>query len=174
MIRWAGYHRFVRSAGVELRLWIGRVRCRRCSVSHALLPNFALCRRLDATTCIGNALAKMTTGMGARTAAIHAGVPHTTVRGWYRRHQARAPALIGEFAALVVELSGVAVALSEAPARAALEAIAAAWHQAREHIATGIGDAWEFASTVTGGLWLGTNTTPPLASVSGLDYKQNN
>lgn len=174
MTRWSGYARFVRVAGVELQLWIGRVRCRRCSVSHALLPNFTLFRRLDAATSVGTALAEMAAGAGARTAAAHAGVPHSTVRGWSCRHRARAPALTAGFAALVVTLSGVAVALSVPAEQAALEAIAAAWSQACTRIAAGIGDAWEFASTVTGGMWLGTNTTPPLAGAGGLDYMQNN
>lgn len=113
----------------------------------------------------------MVAGAGARPVAEALGVPHTTARGWRRRHRARAPALAAAFAALVVALGGEAVALAVAVERAALEAAVAAWHQAVSRpsppVITG---AWRFVSAVTGGSWLGTTTSPPWAVVGGVDF----
>src|SRR6266478_2271257 len=48
VVFWSGYWRHVRWQERERKIFILRVRCRGCGVSHALLPAFLLARRLDA------------------------------------------------------------------------------------------------------------------------------
>ena len=48
VVFWSGYWRHVRWQQRERKIFIPRVRCRGCGVSHALLPAFVLVRRLDA------------------------------------------------------------------------------------------------------------------------------
>jgi transposase-like protein len=164
LIFWWWYERFVRSGGCH-RIWVRRVKCPACEVTHALLPAFLLRRRLDPVDAIGVGLARMIAGgVGARPVAEALGVPHGTARSWRRRHRARAPALAAGFAALVVALGGGAVALAVDVERAALEAAVAAWHQAtRRRTAPAITGTWQFVGVVTGGGWLGTTTSPPWA-----------
>ena len=45
MVFWSGYRRFIRAGGRCRRIWVPRLRCGRCRVSHALLPAFALAWR---------------------------------------------------------------------------------------------------------------------------------
>jgi hypothetical protein len=170
LIFWSGYPRFVRSGAVAVRIWVRRGRCAPCSRTHALLPSFLLLRRLDEVSIIGIALARGVNGMGQRTIATALGIAHTTVRDWRRRHKARAPALAAGFAAAAVALSGMSTTLSGDHERAALEALAAAWIRAEQRFGAGVGDAWRFAATVTGGGWLATNTTPPWADVDGSGF----
>ena len=163
LIFWWWYERFVRSGGCH-RIWVRRARCPACKVTHALLPDFLLKHRLDPVGVIGDALALMISGAGARPVAETVEVPHSTVRSWRRRHRARAPILVAAFAALVVALGGEAVTLAVSVERAALEAAVAAWHQAaRRRAPPVIPGVWRFVSAVTGGSWLGTTTTPPWA-----------
>jgi hypothetical protein len=73
----------------ERKIFIPRVRCRACGVSHALLPAFALSRRLDAAEPVGAVIGQVAGGAcGVRPAAAAAGVPYTTARGWVRRFAA--------------------------------------------------------------------------------------
>src|SRR5207302_1972249 len=48
VVFWSGYWRHVRRQERERKIFIPRVRCRGCGVTHALLPAFVLARRLDA------------------------------------------------------------------------------------------------------------------------------
>ena len=48
VVFWSGYWRHVRRRERERKIFIPRVRCRACGVTHALLPAFVLVRRLDA------------------------------------------------------------------------------------------------------------------------------
>lgn len=170
LIFWWWYERFVRSEGCH-RIWVRRAKCPECRVTHGLVPAFLLRRRLDPVAVIGGALAWMITGAGVRPVAEAQGVPHSTVRSWRRRHRARAPALAAAFAALVVALGGEAVALAVAVERAALEAAVAAWRQAAARPSPPvIPGLWQFVSTVTGGGWLGTTTSPPWAVLGGRDF----
>jgi hypothetical protein len=60
MTWWSWYQRDVREgglAGIVNRLWVRRAMCRRCEITHALLPVFALVRRLDIAATIGTAVA---------------------------------------------------------------------------------------------------------------------
>ena len=96
-------------------------------VSHALLPAFVLAWRLDVAETVGSVIDQVAGGVcGVRPAAERAGVPYETARGWVRRFRARARELGVAFAALAVELDGVAVTPPSAAGRFALAAISAA------------------------------------------------
>src|SRR6266851_1356545 len=60
MIFWSGYWHFRRVS----RYWVRRGKCTSCGVSHALLPSFALVRRLDEAKVVGQALAGVVAGRG--------------------------------------------------------------------------------------------------------------
>lgn len=120
-----------------------------------MLPAFVLCGRLDAVDTIGVVLEGVSAVGGVRPAAVAAGVPYTTARGWVRRFAARAVAMAVAFAALTVELGGEVV-LGDARA-----AIAAAFDAARTLAGWGVLGRWRFASAVSGGRLLGTNTNSP-------------
>src|SRR3974390_3765415 len=106
---WSGYWRHVRWLGRCRKIFIRRVRCRACRVSHALLPAFTLAWRLDAAEAAGAVIGLVASGRcGVRPAAARVGVPHTTARGWVRRFAVRAGELAVSFSALAVELGGEA------------------------------------------------------------------
>ena len=160
MVFWSGYFRFVRDGG-ERRVFIRRGRCcSPCRSTHALLPSFLLRRRLDPVRVIGPGLAQGVAGLGMAKVAAGLRVPHSTARGWRRRHRARAPALLAGFAAMQVLLDGEVTTWPEEKEQAALAALGAAW--ALRKAAVGL---WDFASVVSGGAWLGTNTTPLWATL---------
>jgi hypothetical protein len=166
MVFWSGYRRHVRAAGRCRKIFVPRLRCGRCRVSHALLPAFVLAWRLDAAETIGAVLADVADGRcGVRPAAGRAGVPHTTARGWVRRLAACGLVLGVGFAALAVELGGPAVTPPDQPARFALTAIGAAFAAAAALPGwAGLG-AWRFASAVSGGRLIAANITSPFLIV---------
>lgn len=126
-----------------------------------MLPAFVLCGRLDTVESIGAVLGGVGVVGGVRPAAAAAGVPHTTARGWVRRFGTRAAALALGFAALAVELGGEVVAgLGDVTAQA-LAAIAAAFETAGALPGWGVLGRWRFASAVSGGRLLATNTNSP-------------
>jgi len=47
LVFWSGYRRYVREAGRCRKIFVPRLRCARCGVSHALLSAFTLAWRLD-------------------------------------------------------------------------------------------------------------------------------
>ena len=53
-------------------------------------------------------------------------VPHTTVRGWWRRFRARAPMIAAALSAIAVSFGAAAPELSAEPARAVIEALGGA------------------------------------------------
>ncbi len=57
---WSGYQRWVREAGRCRRIFVPRVRCGRCQVSHALLPAFLLAGRLDVAGSVGQVIEAVT------------------------------------------------------------------------------------------------------------------
>lgn len=61
---WSGYHRFVRAAGVSRAIFVPRVRCGACARTHAVLPAFVLCGRLDAVATIGVVVDEVVAGVG--------------------------------------------------------------------------------------------------------------
>jgi hypothetical protein len=162
MTFWSGYLRHVREVGRCWKVFIPRVRCGRCGVTHALLPAFVLAWRLDVAETIGTVIAAVAGGSGGvRPSAERAGVPHTTARGWCRRFAVRGPELGVAFAALAVELGGEAFSPPADPGRFALAAVGAAFDAASRlpgWLALG---TWRFASSVTGGRLIAANTISP-------------
>ncbi len=168
MTWWSWYQRDVRDGGLAgnvNRLWIRRARCGLCKISHALLPAFALVRRLDTALTIGTAVVLAVSGRGMGKVGRELGISRSTVRSWRARHRARAAALYAELAALAVSLGAGAVNYSAVLEVAALEALGVAFEQAQRRPGQAFGGAFRFASAVTGGAWLANNTTSPLCSV---------
>jgi len=162
LVFWSGYRRYVRAAGRCRKIFVPRLRCARCGVSHALLPAFTLAWRLDVAETVGSVIAEVAGGAcGVRPAAERAGVPYTTARGWVRRFRARARELGVGFAALAVELGGAAVTQPAGAARFALATIGAAFAAAAGLPGWGRLGAWRFASSVTGGRLIAANTASP-------------
>ena len=159
---WSGYWRHVRWQERERKIFIPRVRCRGCGVTHALLPAFVLARRLDAAESAGLVIGQVAGGAcGVRPAAAAAGVPFTTARGWVRRFAARAGELAVSFSALAVELGGEAVRLLPDPLRSAVTAISAAFTAAAGLPGWAVLGRWRFACAVTGGSLLAANASSP-------------
>lgn len=96
---WGGYPRWVRSERThEYRIWIRRGWCGRCRRTQAFLPSFLFARRLDTDEVIGSALTRAAGGRGTRPIAQEVGLPHTTVRDWWRRVKTKAPCVAGGLA----------------------------------------------------------------------------
>jgi hypothetical protein len=162
MVFWSGYRRFVRSGGRCLGIWVPRLRCGRCRVTHALLPAFALAWRLDAAETVGAVIARVAEGAcGVRPAAAAAWVPYTTARGWARRFAGRAGELAVSFSALAVELGGEAVRPLPDRRRHALAAVGAAFTAAAGLPGWAVLGPWRFACAVTGGSLLAANAASP-------------
>jgi transposase-like protein len=162
MVFWSGYRRHVRAAGRCRKIFVPRLRCTPCRVSHALLPAFALAWRLDVAETVGAVIGQVAGGAcGVRPAAARVGVPYTTARGWVRRFAGRAPELGVGFAALAVELGGEPACPPADPRGFALAAIGAAFGAAIAlpgWLAVGL---WRFASAVSGGRLIAANTISP-------------
>src|SRR6266568_2043861 len=70
MMFWSGYLRHVRAGGCCRKIFVPRLRCGRCRVTHALLPAFVLAWRLDAAETVGTVIAGVAGGScGVRPAA---------------------------------------------------------------------------------------------------------
>src|SRR6266567_117278 len=111
VVFWSGYWRHVRWRGRCRKIFVPRVRCSRCGVTHALLPAFVLARRLDTAGTAGAAIGEVACG-GC----------------WVRRFAARAGELAVSFSALAAELgSSALVRPAEPPSRLAVAAIGAAF-----------------------------------------------
>lgn len=159
---WSGYARSVRDGGGCRRVWVRRARCRPCRTSHVLMPSFCLVGRLDVAEVVGAVITEVVDGpSGVRPVAARVDVPHTTARDWVRRFAVRAAVLTAGFAALAVELTGVAPMLGGELAAHALEAIDAALAAACVRAGPWVPARWAFAALVTGGRLLATNTNPP-------------
>jgi hypothetical protein len=166
LVFWSGYRRHVRAADRCQKIFVPRLRCMPCRVSHALLPAFVLAWRLDAAETVGAVIGQVVGGgCGVRPAAARAGVPYTTARGWVRRFRARGLELGTGFAALAVDLGGEAIGPAGPAGRFALAAIGAAFAAAAVlpgWLAVG---AWRFASSVSGGRLIAANTVSPFLMV---------
>jgi transposase-like protein len=170
-VGWGGYWRWLRAPLLIERIWIRRARCPVCRRSHALLPDLVLARRLDAVAVIGQAIAlKLAGGVGLRPIAEQLGVPHTTLRTWWRRFRARSPTLLSRCTALAVVLDGTAVEVHALAEGAALEALGIAWLRAQHRFGAAVGGVWAFWTRISGGDGLGTNTTSPWAAAAGADW----
>ena len=166
LVFWSGYWRHVRAAGRCRKIFVPRVRCGPCRVSHALLPAFVLAWRLDVAETVGAVIGQVAGGVcGVRPAAARAGVPDTTACGWVRRFRARAAELGVVFAALAVDLGGEAIRPPAEAGRFALAAVTAAFDAAAAlpgWLAVGL---WRFASAVSGGRLIAANTVSPFLIV---------
>src|SRR6266511_3054674 len=162
MVFWSGYRRYVR-LGRVWRVWVARAKCRPCGVTHALLPSFVLLRRVDVVWVIGEALERVAAGAGLRPVAAGLGVPHTTVRDWWRRLGVRAPVLVAGLCALLVEFGGLVDGLPGVAERAALAALGALAARVRRRLGGAAPAVWPLAGIVSGGGWLGATTSPPWA-----------
>jgi hypothetical protein len=162
LVFWSGYWRHVRAAGRCRKIFVPRLRCGCCRVSHVLLPAFVLAWRLDVAEAVGEVIGQVAGGAcGVRPVAARLGVPYTTARGWVRRFGARAPELGVAFAALAVELGGEAVRPAAEAGRFALAAMTAAFGAAAAlpgWLALGL---WRFASSVSGGRLIAANKGSP-------------
>ena len=157
LVNWGGYWRWLRAPLLVERIWIRRGRCSSC--------------RLDAVEVIGASLArKLTSRLGLRPIAEQFDVPHTTVRSWWQRFQARSPTLLAECTALAVALDGTLVTVNAIGEHAALEMLDVAWRRALTRFGVRIGDLWSFWSRISGGQALGTHTTSPWAPGAGADW----
>ncbi|MGH3303216.1 MAG: DUF6431 domain-containing protein [Streptosporangiaceae bacterium] len=90
MTLWSGYRRHVRAGGRCWRIFVPRMRCRPCAVSHVLLPAFVLVWRLDAAETIGTVITVVADDAGGvRPAAARAGVLIRRLRPETSPEQAR-------------------------------------------------------------------------------------
>jgi transposase-like protein len=162
LVFWSGYWRHVRAAGRCRKIFVPRVRCGPCRVSHALLPAFTLAWRLDVAEAVGAVIGQVAGGAcGVRPAAARLGVPYTTARGWVRRFRARGLELGTGFAALAVELGGEAIRPAAEAGRFALAALGAAFAAAAGLPGWLDLGVWRFASSVSGGRLIAANTGSP-------------
>lgn len=162
MTFWGWYRRDVR-AGDIFRLWVRRMCCGPCGHTHAVLPEFVTHGRLDSVEVIGDAIAAMAAGVGARPVAVLAGAGHTTVRDWRARFAFRAELLVVGFVAATVAVSGVSPKVSGNSEIAALGAVDALWHSASGRWPDEVGSRWRLANAVIGSHVLSTNTDPLFA-----------
>ena len=162
MTFWSGYQRQIREDGRCSSMWVPRVRCNGCLVTHALLPAFVLVGRLDVSETIGTALEAVIVGSGGvRPVADRFDIPHTTLRGWVRRFSSRGRELGVAFAALATDLGGDVVMPEADPLVRALLALRAAWRAVSAFPGwLGCG-RWRFISAATGGRLIATNTNSP-------------
>ena len=162
VVFWSGYWRYVRRRGRCRKVFIRRVRCRACGVTHALLPAFTLAWRLDAAEDAGAVIGQVASGAcGVRPAAARAQVPYTTARGWVRRFAARAGELAVSFSALAAELGGEVIGQAGPSCQLAAVAIGAAFTAAAALPGWAPLGPWRFACAVTGGSLLAANATSP-------------
>src|SRR5260221_3903780 len=81
LVWWSGYRRWLRVPDRCWRIFVPRLRCGPCQVTHALLPAFALAWRLDGAETIGAVIAQVAGGAcGVRPAADQAGGPDMSQR----------------------------------------------------------------------------------------------
>ena len=162
VVFWSGYWRHVRWQGRCRKIFVPRVRCGRCAVTHALLPAFVLARRLDAAGDAGAVIGQVAAGeCGVRPAAARVQVPYTTARGWVRRFTARAGELAVSFPALAADLGGDVLRPLDPPARFAAAAIGAAFAAAAGLPGWAALGPWRFASAVTGGSLIAASASSP-------------
>ena len=65
VVFWGGYWRHVRLQGRCRKVFVPRVWCRVCRATDALLPAFALARRLDAAEGVGGVIVEVAGGRGS-------------------------------------------------------------------------------------------------------------
>jgi hypothetical protein len=154
--------RTLRDHGQPVRLRPRRSRCRRCLITHVLLPVLVLLRRVDLAAVIGVALVARHVERRSRVELGRAtGAPWDTVRGWLRRFEKRAVEVRTEFAELAhrwdAELGPI-----EPRATAALDALEAMGVAAAAAVRRfGPTPLWELVAGASGGRLL-SNTSSPI------------
>jgi hypothetical protein len=152
--------RVLRSSLGAVALRPRRARCRSCGMTHVLLSDGFLVRRVDSVEVIGAALLAAAAGAGHRSAAAVVDRPAATVRGWLRRAR-------GALERIRVHFTRWAHALDPAlapilPASSALagavEAIAVAARAAS--LALGPRSPWCWASSLSAGALLANTNCP--------------
>ena len=105
----------------------------------------ALERRLDAVEMVGQAVVAKIGGASARDFAARLDLPATTIRDWLRRHRERAPELERGLICWAIE-RGEQVPWDRPKdvERAAVTALAMAWHAACRHWSGWPGGVWRF------------------------------
>lgn len=148
-------------AGVERRR-PRRGRCACCESTHVLICADSLLRRRDLAEVIGAALVAKAVGVGYRRAATVAGVPMSTVRGWFRRFAVNAEAIRVWFTVVAHDLDPMLTPLVPMATLLgdAVEAIAVAARAASLRLAPV--RPWSFASAASAGRLL-SNTGWPWA-----------
>jgi hypothetical protein len=127
-----------------------------------LLPEWVVQHRLDSVDVIGQAISAKLRGATVGAIANELGMPVTTVRDWWSRYHARAPALKQGSEAWTANVTTLPWRRgSDDVDRAAAEALGAAWHTAVRLCKGRLGQPWHFFSLITGGAALATNTSPP-------------
>jgi hypothetical protein len=160
---WGFYVRDIR-IGQVVKLLVRRVRCPGCRTSHPILPDFVVHGRLDGIEVIGAGIQVMASGAGTRRAAAMTGVPHTTVRGWWRRLTSRAAMLTAGFWASCVALENLVPRVVASSSPAVLSAaITSAVTAARRRLGVR-GSEWRIANRIIGGHLISTNRDPPWAA----------
>ena len=167
MALWSGYARWVRVGGRAWRVWVRRTRCGSCRVTHALLPSFALARRVDVVEVIGAALERAAAGVGLRPVAAGLGVPHTTVRDWRRRFVGRAGLLAAGLGALAVEVGAVLPRQVGDVEGAVLGALGVVGARVAQRLGRAAPGRWQLAALLSGGGLLSTTMSPPWAGLAG-------
>lgn len=128
-----------------------------------LISDDCLLRRRDLAVVIGAALVAKAAGIGHRRAAIAAGVPPSTVRGWFRRFAVNAEAIRVWFTVLAHDLDPMLAPLDPTATTLgdAVEAMAVAARAASLRLAPVA--PWRFASAASRGRLL-SNTGWPWAA----------
>ena len=80
-----------------------RARCNSCKVTHVLLPENLLIRRVNTVEVIGSALLNKSQGHSIRSISEVLSVPFTTVRGWIRRFNSKADEIKSKFLSLALK-----------------------------------------------------------------------
>jgi hypothetical protein len=130
-------------------------------VTHVLLPVIVLLRRADVVEVIGEALGALADErLTQAQAAVAAGVPADTVRGWWRRFRKRAEEIRQIFteAAHRWDPELGAITARNTPAQDAMESIGLAASAASR--AFGPQPLWSVVAGVTGGLLLSNTSCP--------------
>ena len=137
-----------------------RSRCRDCSKTSVLLPDYLLVRRVDEAAVIGSALIQKAGGIGHRKIALNICRPETTVRGWIRRFSEKLEILAEHFVSWALALDAT---LSEIVPIGSLfgDTISAIGIAARSmSIRFGPKPPWSQISAITGGRLLANTSSP--------------
>ena len=160
--RW-WYRRDIRTGRVweRVRLWVRRMACGHCGVSHAILPLFCLFRRLDPVDVIGGAIGDLAAGRGGvRTVAARLGLPATTVRSWWRRFRRH----VGDWYAGAVAVAAT-LGIEIVPGPVSPVTVVGVFDRIADRL--DVGDGWATMTMLCGGRLLASATSPLLRMPGG-------